>query len=365
MSDLISAPHESSDVRFGHVTKAYGEAIAVRDLTLAIPRGSFFSLLGPSGCGKTTTLRLIAGFEIPDAGDVFIRGQRVTHVPPYRRDFAMVFQNFALFPHLTVAENVAFGLRMSGVGRADRDSQVAAALVMVKLSGFAERYPKQLSGGQQQRVAIARAIVMRPAVLLLDEPLGALDKNLRESMQVELRSLQRELGITTVFVTHDQEEALTMSDQIAVMRDGVIEQLGAPREVYERPATEFVATFLGASNLIDAEIVAADVGRRIARSAFGELAFTGGQAVGDGVRLAIRPERVQLQPDRHSGLSATIRDVVYRGMTAHIFLESNGTPLIAFVQNSQAAAMEWRAGQEVGITLPAESIVAFPRGAHG
>jgi putative spermidine/putrescine transport system ATP-binding protein/spermidine/putrescine transport system ATP-binding protein len=365
MSDLNPASHETSDVRFGQVTKAYGEAIAVNDLTLAIPRGSFFSLLGPSGCGKTTTLRLIAGFEIPNAGDVFIRDQRVTHVPPYRRDFAMVFQNFALFPHLSVAENVAFGLRMSGVGRADRDRQVAAALSMVKLSGLAERYPKQLSGGQQQRVAIARAIVMRPAVLLLDEPLGALDKNLRESMQVELRSLQRELGITTVFVTHDQEEALTMSDQIAVMRDGVIEQLGAPREVYERPATEFVATFLGASNLIDAEIIGADSSRRFARSAFGELTFTGAQAAGEGVRLAIRPERVQLQQDRRSGLSATIRDVVYRGMTAHIFLESNGTPLIAFVQNSQAAAMEWRAGQEVGIALPADSIVAFPRGAHG
>ncbi len=215
------------DVRLAGVSKSYGTVRAVRDLSLSIPRGLFFSLLGPSGCGKTTTLRLVAGFELASEGDVFIRGRNVTQTPPYRRDFSMVFQNFALFPHLTVAENVAFGLRMRRIGGAERASRVAEALRLVKLDGFEGRYPKQLSGGQQQRVALARAIIVRPAVLLLDEPLGALDKSLREEMQVELRQLQRTLGITAIFVTHDQEEALTMSDQVAVMRDGVIEQLGA------------------------------------------------------------------------------------------------------------------------------------------
>jgi ABC-type Fe3+/spermidine/putrescine transport system ATPase subunit len=194
-----------ADVYLRGVSKTYGSVPAVRDLTLAIPRGVFFSLLGPSGCGKTTTLRLIAGFEQPSAGAVFIRGTEVTAVPPYRRDFAMVFQNFALFPHLSVADNVAFGLRMRRIGGTERAGRVKEALELVKLAGYGERYPKQLSGGQQQRVALARAIVVRPAVLLLDEPLGALDKSLREDMQVELRQLQRQLGITTVFVTHDQE----------------------------------------------------------------------------------------------------------------------------------------------------------------
>ncbi|TCR67555.1 ABC transporter ATP-binding protein [Bosea sp. BK604] len=366
MSDSGSAA--LSDVRFERVTKRYGKAVAVKALSLAIPRGSFFSLLGPSGCGKTTTLRLIAGFETPDEGDVFIRDTRVTETAPYRRDFAMVFQNFALFPHLTVADNVAFGLRMSGVAREERAKAVEAALAMVKLTGFAERYPKQLSGGQQQRVAIARAIVMKPAVLLLDEPLGALDKNLRESMQVELRSLQRELGLTTVFVTHDQEEALTMSDSIAVMRDGVIEQLGAPREIYERPATEFVATFLGASNLIDATVVESGNGSSQVEATFGRFTLAGSHPAGERLRLAIRPERVLLKPGRDSGaLPAIVRDVVYRGMSAHVFLESGGLPLLAFVQNAASAAIDWSPGQEVGIVLPAESLVRLNGGAqaHG
>jgi putative spermidine/putrescine transport system ATP-binding protein/spermidine/putrescine transport system ATP-binding protein len=363
-SSSVAAP---SDVRFEAVTKRYGKAVAVKALSLGIPRGSFFSLLGPSGCGKTTTLRLIGGFETPDEGDVFIRDRRVTETAPYRRDFAMVFQNFALFPHLTVAENVAFGLRMSGVAREERAKAVTTALAMVKLSGFAERYPKQLSGGQQQRVAIARAIVMKPAVLLLDEPLGALDKNLRESMQVELRGLQRELGITTVFVTHDQEEALTMSDRIAVMRDGVIEQLGAPREVYERPATEFVATFLGASNLIDATVVESGAGGSLVEAACGRFAVAGAHKQGEQLRLAIRPERVLLRPDRSPDtLSALVRDVVYRGVTAHVFLECGTLPLLAFIQNSAQTAIDWKPGQEVGVGLPAESLVRLNGGAsHG
>ena len=349
--------NDRPDVRFERVRKDYGKAVAVRDLTLSIPKGSFFSLLGPSGCGKTTTLRLIAGFEVPDAGDVFIRETRVTEVAPYKRDFAMVFQNFALFPHLNVAQNVAFGLRMSGMARAARDEAVNQALGMVKLSGFAERYPKQLSGGQQQRVAIARAIVMKPAVLLLDEPLGALDKNLREAMQVELRSLQRTLGITTVFVTHDQEEALTMSDQIAVMRDGVIEQLGAPREVYEKPATEFVATFLGASNLIDVTVIGGEAGQSIAEAAFGRFPVPGAYAEGSKLKISIRPERLLIsRAAAVAPLKATVRDVVYRGMTAHLTLEAGGTPLTAIIQNSADVAIDWRPGEEASLSLPVSSI---------
>ena len=363
MSDPVTAPSlPDADVRFKAVTKRYGDAVAVKALTLDIPRGSFFSLLGPSGCGKTTTLRLIAGFELADEGDVYIRSTRVNDIPPYRRDFAMVFQNFALFPHLTVADNVAFGLKMSGVGRSERDTAVADALAMVKLSGFADRYPKQLSGGQQQRVAIARAIVMKPAVLLLDEPLGALDKNLRESMQVELRALQRQLGITTVFVTHDQEEALTMSDAIAVMRDGVIEQLGPPREVYERPATEFVATFLGASNLIDATVTSSASGYSVVETASGRLKVKGMYRSGARLRLAIRPERVELLRGivgEPGVIAATVRDVVYRGMTAHVMLDAASQPLQAFVQNATGAAIDWQPGQRAAARLDADSIVVL------
>jgi spermidine/putrescine ABC transporter ATP-binding subunit len=351
-----------ADVRFEHVTKRYGRAVAVRDLTLEIPRGMFFALLGPSGCGKTTTLRLVAGFERPEGGEVFIRNERVTTVPSFRRDFAMVFQNFALFPHLDVSENVAFGLKMLRVPQAERAEQVRNALSLVKLDGFAERYPKQLSGGQQQRVAIARAIVMKPAVLLLDEPLGALDKNLREDMQVELRSLQRQLGITTVFVTHDQEEALTMSDRIAVMRDGVIEQLGAPRDVYERPATEFVATFLGASNLIEAVAVGGEDGRGVVEAALGRFAIAaGGLSPGQRLRLAVRPERVRVRPAGAPGLPATVREVVYRGAAMQLFMESGGLPLISFLQNESAGAGSWAPGQAVSVSFEPDSVVVLKR----
>jgi spermidine/putrescine ABC transporter ATP-binding subunit len=357
---MTDADGPDADVRFEAVTKRFGRAVAVRDLTLAIPRGMFFSLLGPSGCGKTTTLRLVAGFEQPEEGDVFIRSERVTGVPPFRRNFAMVFQNFALFPHLDVADNVAFGLKMLRVPQAERARQVRDALALVRLDGFAGRYPKQLSGGQQQRVAIARAIVMKPAVLLLDEPLGALDKNLRESMQVELRSLQRQLGITTVFVTHDQEEALTMSDRIAVMRDGVIEQLGAPRDVYERPATEFVATFLGASNLIDAVALGPSSHGSLVEAAAGRFSVAdGGAPPGQRLRLAIRPERVKVRPPGGPGLPATIREVVYRGAATHVFMDSGGVPLVSVLQNETSSASGWSPGAAVSVEFEPESVVVL------
>jgi spermidine/putrescine ABC transporter ATP-binding subunit len=357
---MIDTGNPQSDVRFMRVTKRYGRAVAVRDLTLEIPRGMFFSLLGPSGCGKTTTLRLVAGFEQPEEGDVFIRNERVTMVPPFRRDFAMVFQNFALFPHLNVSENVAFGLKMLRIPLAERAEQVRKALLLVKLDGFAERYPKQLSGGQQQRVALARAIVMKPAVLLLDEPLGALDKNLRESMQVELRSLQRQLGITTVFVTHDQEEALTMSDRVAVMRDGVIEQLGAPRDVYERPATEFVATFLGASNLIDAVAIGSEDEHSVVETAAGRFAISAvGLQPGQRLRLAVRPERVRVRAAGSSGLPAIVRQVIYRGASMQLFMESGGVPLISFLQNDSTTAAGWVPGQAVSVDFEPKGVVVL------
>jgi ABC-type Fe3+/spermidine/putrescine transport system ATPase subunit len=327
--------YQNADVRFERVTKRFGRAVAVRDLSLDIPQGMFFSLLGPSGCGKTTTLRLVAGFEQPEEGAVYIRNRNVTGVPPFKRDFAMVFQNFALFPHLNVAENVAFGLKMLRVPQVQRAEEVRNALVLVKLEGFAERYPKQL---------------------------GALDKNLREEMQVELRSLQRQLGITTVFVTHDQEEALTMSDRIAVMRDGLIEQLGAPREVYERPATEFVATFLGASNLIDAVAIGSENGRSLVEAAPGRFAIAStGFSAGQRLRLAVRPERVRIRPIGASGLPATVREVVYRGAATHLFMESKGLPLIAFLQNDTGASSGWQPGQAVSVDFEPDSVVVLDR----
>ncbi|MGB7804981.1 MAG: spermidine/putrescine ABC transporter ATP-binding protein, partial [Actinomycetota bacterium] len=242
------------DVRLERVTKQFGDVAAVDDLSLDIEEGEFFSMLGPSGCGKTTTLRMIGGFEDPTYGTVYLGGRDVTDLPPYKRDVNTVFQSYALFPHLNVFENVAFGLRRRKVGKDEVGTRVKDALKLVDLVGFEERKPPQMSGGQQQRVALARALVNHPQVLLLDEPLGALDMKLRKQMQLELKRIQQEVGITFIYVTHDQEEAMTMSNRLAVMRLGKIEQLGDPEPVYENPATEFVAGFLGASNMLEGEL---------------------------------------------------------------------------------------------------------------
>jgi spermidine/putrescine ABC transporter ATP-binding subunit len=342
------------DVRLDKVRKSFGAVVAVKDVTLDIGRGTIFSLLGPSGCGKTTTLRLIAGFEQPSAGDVYIRGKRVTAVAPYRRDFSMVFQSYALFPHLSVAENVAFGLRMRRVPRESRSKAVAEALDLVKLGALATRYPRELSGGQQQRVALARAIVIKPAVLLLDEPLGALDKMLREEMQVELRGLQQRLGITAVFVTHDQEEALTLSDRVAVMRNGVIEQVGAPRDIYDRPVNEFVAGFLGASNFLDGTVVSREGATAQVETACGRVGVAADAArVGAKVRVAVRPECVHMNRPGGEGVSARIRDIVYRGSVTHYYMSSTGGALLSYRQN--AAVGDWTVGDEVRCTWDAES----------
>jgi putative spermidine/putrescine transport system ATP-binding protein len=294
---LVSASDaQNAGIRLERVTKVYDNGVkAVDAISLAIREGEFFSLLGPSGCGKTTTLRMIAGFEVPTDGQLFIRGRDVTEVPPHRRDTGMVFQNYALFPHRTVFENVAFGLKMRKVGRTEIDRRVGAALALVELTGLEGRRPAQLSGGQQQRVALARAIVIEPTVLLCDEPLGALDKRLRQTMQFELKRLQRKIAVTLVYVTHDQEEALTMSDRIAVMNHGRIEQLGTPVEIYNAPASRFVSDFIGDSNLFDVAQADRDGARLRVRTAEGLSVLAAADETATGrLSLAVRPEKVQI-----------------------------------------------------------------------
>jgi putative spermidine/putrescine transport system ATP-binding protein len=290
----------SAAIEIADVSKIYdGGVRAVDAVAMDIRHGEFFSLLGPSGCGKTTTLRMLAGFDTPSAGAIRVDGIDITHVPAHKRDMAMVFQNYALFPHRTVAENVAFGLRMRGFDKVTIAAKVKAALAMVELSGMEERHPGQLSGGQQQRVALARAIVIEPRVLLCDEPLGALDKKLRQQMQFELKQLQKSLGLTLVFVTHDQEEALAMSDRVAVMNNGRIEQIGTPIEIYDQPSTRFVADFIGDTNIFRGERVAAAAGQMLAAGNGLILTLpTGIEPERTGVlSVALRPEKIGLLPE--------------------------------------------------------------------
>jgi spermidine/putrescine ABC transporter ATP-binding subunit len=294
------APPEGLDggaeVRLQALTKTFGPVVAVRDVSVTIDRGSFFTLLGPSGSGKTTTLMMVAGFAHPTSGDVFVDGKPMAALPPQKRDLGMVFQSYAVFPHLTVYENVAFPLQIRKAPRLEIVHRVAEALELVRLTGYERRLPRQLSGGEQQRVALARALVFRPRVLLMDEPLGALDKKLRGHMQLELKHIQQRLHVTVIYVTHDQEEALTMSDRVAVMQGGRIEQVGTPAELYDRPASRFVADFLGESNFLDAVVVAADHDGRWRCRAAGGLEFSGMSAAplsaGQTVTAAVRPEKL-------------------------------------------------------------------------
>ena len=343
-----AAAERAAAIRLEQVRKVFdGHVVAVDDVSLAIREGEFFSLLGPSGCGKTTTLRLIAGFEAPDAGRLLIRGTDVTRVPPERRDTGMVFQNYALFPHRTVFENVAFGLRMRGVGRGEIARRVEAALQLVELQGLGGRRPAQLSGGQQQRVALARAIVIEPAVLLCDEPLGALDKKLRQSMQFELKHLQRRVGVTLVYVTHDQEEALTMSDRIAVMNRGRVIQVGTPLEIYNRPATRFVSDFIGDSNLIEATTERLGDRRVELRTPDGlRLTAAAGDhpAVGATVTLAVRPERVRLlgegEPTPDNVVAGTVDSVNFQGGSILYRVGCGGGRFLLVLEpNDRAAAL--------------------------
>jgi putative spermidine/putrescine transport system ATP-binding protein len=331
------------DIRLRALVKRYGDLAAVDGIDLDVRRGEFFTLLGPSGSGKTTTLRLIAGFERPDAGTVELAGEDVSDRPPFARDVNTVFQDYALFPHMSVAENVGYGLRIRKLPKAERERRTGEALDMVRLPGLGGRRPGQLSGGQRQRVALARAIVNRPQVLLLDEPLGALDLKLRQEMQVELKSIQQDVGITFVYVTHDQEEALTMSDRLAVFNGGRIEQVGAPAEVYERPGSEFIAGFVGVSNVLE----------------------RGGR------RFTIRPEKIRLLDGPHDGLhteAGVVRDVAYAGMVTRYLVDlEHGGELQVVRQNletSSTDALEQQ-GRAVTVGWSEEHTYAIPRDEEG
>jgi spermidine/putrescine transport system ATP-binding protein len=349
------------DVRLVQVTKTFGDVLAVDHVDLDVRAGEFFSLLGPSGCGKTTTLRMIGGFEEPTSGLIELRGEDVTWLPPYRRDVNTVFQNYALFPHLTIFENVAFGLRRRGIKGEDVKTRVSEMLELVELPGFEKRKPNQISGGQAQRVALARALINRPRVLLLDEPLGALDLRLRKQMQVELKRIQQEIGITFIYVTHDQEEAMTMSDRIAVMNHGRYEQLGDPESLYERPSTRFVAGFLGVCNLFPGAVDGASDGYAIVRLPDDSRVRAPGEIAAGPARLdvGVRPEKIRIQqleapiPAGHNSVVGTIRDASYLGVSTSYVVEARGVPQITvFEQNVERAtrAELWEPGEEVRLT---------------
>jgi spermidine/putrescine transport system ATP-binding protein len=349
------------EIRLEELTKRFDEVVAVDSIDLDMPPGEFFTMLGPSGCGKTTTLRMIAGFEQPTSGKILLDGTDVARVPPHRRSVNTVFQNYALFPHLDVAANVAFGLKYHRVTKEERRRKVRGILHLVQLDGFEERKPAQLSGGQQQRVALARALVLTPRVLLLDEPLGALDARLRKDLQLELKAIQKDIGITFVFVTHDQEEALTMSDRMAVMNHGHVEQAGSPREVYEEPRTSFVAGFLGVSNLLDAEAgpdsgaCSLKIGERTFRAEQGATQTRGA------VKAMIRPERIELEPHDAPGdnrLPGLVERAVFLGGSHEVHLRILGGELLraTVANNGRPPGVELREGQAVTLHLPASAL---------
>jgi spermidine/putrescine transport system ATP-binding protein len=358
----------SADIEVRSVTKRFGPVTAVDDISLTVRAGEFLTLLGPSGCGKTTLLRLIAGFELPDAGAILLGGADVTHQPPYRRNVNQVFQSYALFPHLTVRENVGFGLRMQRLARRDIATRVEEALALVSLAGFENRRPHELSGGQRQRVALARALAPRPAVLLLDEPLSALDAQLRHAMQLELKRLQRQLGTTFVFVTHDQEEALTMSDRIALINRGRIEQLAEVHEIYHRPVTAFAAEFIGNANLIEAELVRREGATVHIRLAGGlELRLSAGHWDGTDARalVSIRPEKVYVSKDPLAGentFQARVDEEVFKGATDHLVLTADaGTRLTAIAANESSLRAAIHEGDRVWCALHADDVVVVQR----
>ena len=345
--------------------KRYHGATAVRGISLDIRSGEFLTLLGPSGSGKTTTLMMIAGFETPSAGDIMIDARSVVTLPPHKRNLGMVFQNYALFPHLTVAENIGFPLKQRGVDRATRARLVAESLELVRLPGYQARYPRQLSGGQQQRVALARAIVFRPRLLLMDEPLGALDKQLRESLQLEMRRLHADLGITFIYVTHDQEEALTMSDRIAVMNEGLIAQVGSPEEIYDRPCDRFVASFIGESNFLPGVVRGTEDGQVVIDCAGGTIRAFAATAprVGAKVTLATRPERMRfaeaLAPDapRHNRLRATVTEAVFAGERCRYQCQGEGGVAIVLKEPSGSGTRRRMVGESIEITWPVADTV--------
>ena len=357
--DVLADPY----IRFDRVTKAFGALTVVDQLDLDIARGEFVCLLGPSGSGKTTLLMMLAGFEAPTGGRVLVDGVDIVPLPPHRRNMGVVFQSYALFPHMSVAENVAFPLEMRGVSRADTAAKVTRALEMVQLAAYKDRRPSQLSGGQQQRVALARALVFEPSVVLMDEPLGALDKKLREQMQLDIRALHRDLGLTIVFVTHDQSEALTMADRIAVFNHGKIEQIGPPDAIYERPATRFVADFIGETNLLEGVTEAVREGSATVRLGDGRavtVAAPAGLAAQQPVTICVRPERVRLGAvaGEENAFAATVMDCVYHGDHLRVHLSDAAGSLVAKGDRHRA---EWAEGATVTAAFAPADCWVLPR----
>jgi spermidine/putrescine ABC transporter ATP-binding subunit len=357
-----------ASLRLEGVTKRYGGVVALRNAWLRIAPGEFVTLLGPSGCGKTTLLNLVAGFITPNAGEIFLDGRPITQVPTWEREIGMVFQNYALFPHMSVAENVAYGLRMRRVAKREIAERVAAALAMVRLDALADRGPRQLSGGQQQRAALARALVIDPKILLLDEPLSALDRNLRASMQIELRELQRSLGVTAIFVTHDQGEALSLSDRIVVMAEGEIRQTGTPREIYDRPADRFVASFVGDVSVFRGRTVAVQGGRLTV--ALGDACLSGAAAAfpdakpGDAADIFVRPEALRIaEPSQAVVVRGIVSAQVFQGSYADIWIDTPQAPsgrVLTRVPVSDGLA-HLPAGSPVALTVaPERDVCIFP-----
>lgn len=362
---------ELRDVVKKFLTPEGNELAAVNHVTMQIKNGEFFSMLGSSGCGKTTSLRMIAGFEWPTEGEVYIDGEAQGHKPPFLRPVNTVFQSYALFQHMTVFQNVAFGLEMEGASKDDAKRRVGEALEMVRLTGMDRRYPKQLSGGQQQRVALARSLVKRPKVLLLDEPLGALDLKLRKEMQLELKSLQKEVGITFIYVTHDQGEALTMSDRIAVMSFGKVLQMGPAVEIYERPVNRFVADFIGESNFLDGKIKSVNGDRAVVYVPAWEQELTGILTskvnAGDDVAVSLRPEKIRLSNEsapNATSLDGTVVNSTYIGSDTHVYLDVRGQPIKVWEQN-RISTLDPRAyyqnGQKVRLSLMPENTLVLPK----
>ncbi|TNE40351.1 MAG: ABC transporter ATP-binding protein [Alphaproteobacteria bacterium] len=354
-----------SFVSLNNIVKRFGAVTAVHRMSVEIPQGSFVTLLGPSGCGKTTTLRMIAGLLDPSEGDIVIDGQKINDIPIHKRNLGIVFQNYALFPHKTIAQNVAFGLKYRDVSKDEAAKRVRDALELVQLPDVGDRYPAQLSGGQQQRIALARAIVVEPSVLLLDEPLSALDANLREDMRIELKRIQHQTGITTIFVTHDQSEALAMSDMVIVMSKGRVEQIGPPEEVYNRPQSEFIASFLGTSNLLDVASAARENGAiRLDVPPLGSLALPEANAPAEGaenLKLVLRAEKIHLLPadapaDNRFAVEGTVETVDYQGQAARYFLRIGDTQFQAINMIDKSPFSE---GEKVSVRFQGEDCVCI------
>jgi putative spermidine/putrescine transport system ATP-binding protein len=362
------AASDDAAVRLLSASKRFGKVAALEAATLSVRRGELMTLLGPSGCGKTTLLNLVAGFLAVDAGEIEIDGKRVNDIPTYKREIGMMFQNYALFPHMSIADNVGYGLRMRGVARPDLKRRVAEALSLVQLTGVEERRPHQLSGGQQQRVALARALVVSPKVLLLDEPFSALDRNLRASMQMEIKEIQRQLGVTTIFVTHDQGEALSLSDRIAVMFEGRIRQVGSPEEIYRRPADRFVASFVGDVNVLSGRLARVD-GRAIVTLGAARISVPGEPLArvqaGDRVDLFVRPEQLRIANTAEPiAVEGTIAAHVYQGGYVNLYLEAPEvcTTRILVRSLEPDAVSRWPTGTRIGISIADSDAMAFEAG---